>query len=286
MGKHLHLDDASLLRYLNGEMESRRTEEISVHLQSCSRCQARLKEFDHAFSEFGQAYLNSSQMQIEPPEASRRLLKERLANLVAQQRRGKLGWERSTFGGLHPAWALACLPLVLCLLLAIRFHAPARSPRVARTTLLRSEEPNLRLTPGATVPVTESEICGQATTPIPVVPVSLKRKVFELYGVAPSQPEAYEVDYLITPELGGSTDVKNLWPEPYRDTVWNAHVKDQLEDRLHRMVCHGDVDLPTAQRDISTDWIAAYRKYFHADRPIADSSSFNSFAPKGTNPRA
>jgi hypothetical protein len=57
--------------------------------------------------------------------------------------------------------------------------------------------------------------------------------------------------------------------------VWNAHVKDQLEDRLHEMVCRGDVDLATAQRDISTDWIAAYRKYFHADRPVEDGSSMD-----------
>jgi hypothetical protein len=89
------------------------------------------------------------------------------------------------------------------------------------------------------------------------------------------RPDAYQVDYLITPELGGASDIRNLWPEPYGDTVWSAHVKDQLEDRLHRMVCRGDVDLTTAQHDISTDWIAAYRKYFHADRPVSDDSFSN-----------
>jgi len=119
---------------------------------------------------------------------------------------------------------------------------------------------------------------------IAAVPVSLKRKVFEEYGVTPPQPDAYEVDYLITPELGGATDIRNLWPEPYQDTVWNAHVKDQLEDRLHRMVCHGDVDLATAQHDISTDWIAAYRKYFHADKPVADNSSVNPAESRRTLP--
>jgi hypothetical protein len=35
------------------------------------------------------------------------------------------------------------------------------------------------------------------------------------------------------------------------------------------MVCGGQLDLSTAQRDISTDWIAAYKKYFHTDRPLA-----------------
>jgi hypothetical protein len=74
---------------------------------------------------------------------------------------------------------------------------------------------------------------------------------------------------------GGATDIRNLWPEPNYDTAWNAHVKDQLEERLHEMVCRGDVDLATAQQDISKDWIAAYRKYFHTDNPIADKTSLH-----------
>ncbi len=75
------------------------------------------------------------------------------------------------------------------------------------------------------------------------------------------------MDYLITPELGGANSIRNLWPEPY-SIVWNARVKDELEDRLHDLVCEGKLDLTTAQREISTDWIAAYKKYFHTDRPL------------------
>ncbi len=41
------------------------------------------------------------------------------------------------------------------------------------------------------------------------------------------------------------------------------------------MVCSGKLDLSTAQRDIATDWIAAYKKYFHtrstAFRPFRSS---------------
>jgi hypothetical protein len=42
---------------------------------------------------------------------------------------------------------------------------------------------------------------------------------------------------------------------------WNAHIKDKLENTLHDLVCANKVDLKTAQRDISTDWIAAHKKY-------------------------
>jgi hypothetical protein len=38
-------------------------------------------------------------------------------------------------------------------------------------------------------------------------------------------------------------------------------MKDMLENRLHDLVCAKQVDLKTAQREISTDWIAAYKKY-------------------------
>ena len=70
-----------------------------------------------------------------------------------------------------------------------------------------------------------------------------------------------------TPELGGTADPKNLWPERYASPVWSARVKDQLEDLLPTLVCQGRLDLGTAQRDIAVDWIVAYKKYFHTDRP-------------------
>jgi hypothetical protein len=50
--------------------------------------------------------------------------------------------------------------------------------------------------------------------------------------------------------------------------VWNARVKDELEDRLRQMVCDGSLDLTEAQREIATNWIAAYKKYFRTDRPL------------------
>jgi hypothetical protein len=34
-----------------------------------------------------------------------------------------------------------------------------------------------------------------------------------------------------------------------------------LEDRLHALIVNGKLDLETAQREIATDWIAAYKKY-------------------------
>jgi hypothetical protein len=108
---------------------------------------------------------------------------------------------------------------------------------------------------------------------VQTVPGPLERKVFKEYGIRGVPTKNYEVDYLITPGLGGSDDVRNLWPEPHYNAVWNSYVKDQLEDRLHHMVCGGKLSLGQAQKDIAGNWIAAYKKYFHTDQPLPLSSS-------------
>ncbi len=100
------------------------------------------------------------------------------------------------------------------------------------------------------------------------VPAELQRKVFEEYGIAGAEPRAYEVDYLVTPALGGADDIRNLWPHSYSATMWNAQVKDALEDRLRDMVCERSLDLMEAQREIAVNWIAAHKKYFHTETPL------------------
>jgi hypothetical protein len=101
------------------------------------------------------------------------------------------------------------------------------------------------------------------------VPSSLRQQVFREYGIVNPRPEDYEIDYLITPGLGGADDIHNLWPEPTSSSAWNARVKDALEERLHQLVCDGELDLPTAQRAIAADWITAYKKYLGTDRYVS-----------------
>lgn len=131
--------------------------------------------------------------------------------------------------------------------------------------------PDAKLTPGATLPVTRDDICVPGyTKKVRNVPTDVKRQVYAEYSITSHTPGDYEVDHLISLELGGSNSVKNLWPESYRTQPWNAHVKDALENEMHAEICSGKLDLTTAQHDIATDWIAAYKKYFHTDRPLAN----------------
>ena len=126
------------------------------------------------------------------------------------------------------------------------------------------------MTPGATLPVATGDICVAGySQKVRNVPLDVKRQVYAEYGIASHKPGEYEVDHLISLELGGSNSIKNLWPQSYVTQPWNAHVKDKLENELHDEVCSGKIDLPTAQHEIAADWIAAYKKYFHTSLPLS-----------------
>jgi hypothetical protein len=117
-------------------------------------------------------------------------------------------------------------------------------------------------------PITLEMICTPGYTKcIRNVSTTVKQQVYASYGLQGNHTgycdsnQGCEVDHLISLELGGSNDPKNLWPEPYQRTALNAHVKDRLENKLHTDVCSGDVSLNDAQRAISSNWLDAYRQF-------------------------
>jgi hypothetical protein len=128
--------------------------------------------------------------------------------------------------------------------------------------------PDTVLTPGVAAAVDVAALCAAPEGNPPAIEPAVARRVFEYYGIRNPTPRSYELDYLITPALGGVADSRNLWPQPYAEGEWNSRVKDALEDRLRAMVCAGSMDLASAQREIARDWIAAYRKHFRTDRPL------------------
>ena len=133
--------------------------------------------------------------------------------------------------------------------------------------------PNPRLTPGAIDPrVTQSDlrdtICRRGGYTKSVRPPEqyterLKREQIRQYGYSDYRMRDYEEDHLVSLELGGSpSSPRNLWPEPHHVIGgWGSYTKDKLENRLHRMVCRGQIPLAQAQYQIAHDWIAAYKRY-------------------------
>jgi hypothetical protein len=119
-----------------------------------------------------------------------------------------------------------------------------------------------RNTPGATLNVRLEKMCQVGyTSTVRNVPESLKLQVCADYGVPQSRcnGQHYEIDHLISLELGGSNDTKNLWPQPYTPKP-GARQKDVLENWLSRQVCEHGMSLADAQKKIAENWWDAYQE--------------------------
>lgn len=87
-----------------------------------------------------------------------------------------------------------------------------------------------------------------------------KRAILAAYGVPGSEASQYELDHLVELGAGGSSDVRNLWPEPNHDAqryVRNEYVhndKDELESRAHDALCRGSMTLAGVQTAMAGDW--------------------------------
>lgn len=88
-----------------------------------------------------------------------------------------------------------------------------------------------------------------------------RARVFAEYGITHHKASGdYEIDHLIPLGLGGSNDLKNLWPQPAGPGL-GFHEKDHLEDLLHERVCAHAVPLEEAQKAFAKDWVAAFGEF-------------------------
>jgi len=115
-------------------------------------------------------------------------------------------------------------------------------------------------TPGDIIKsATKKQICtpGYAGS-VRNVPQSLKNKVYSSYGVKTRKPGQYEVDHLVSLQLGGSNGIANLWPEIDAPKP-GFHEKDRVENYLHDQLCKGKMTLKEVQIAIATNWLAVYK---------------------------
>jgi len=261
-----HITDEDLLLLVDGEVSLRKADRVRTHIANCPECRARLAEIESCIAEVASVHRQTSERGMDAA-GPRAMLQVRLAQ-IAQETPNR-GW-----GHLRLARSLAyACALTLLIAGAVTFwnsRAAARAGTYARLL------PDPSYTPGSTRETTLAELCASdGDEVVRSVPRSLQQKVFEEYGIKGMPAEDFEVDYLITPGLGGSDDVRNLWPEPHSSAVWNSYVKDQLEDHLHHMVCARQLSLDEAQKDIAANWIAAYKKYFHTEQPLSRATMVN-----------
>lgn len=141
-----------------------------------------------------------------------------------------------------------------------------RVPGQSRFNLRAPILPDPKLTPGDTLDVAPRDFCTPGySKKVRDVPASVKRKVYELYGIRKRQPGEYEIDHLIPLQLGGSNAIGNLWPHSRYLPRWHARMKTAVGQEMHRRVCRGELDYEVAQREIAHNWIAAYKKYMKSE---------------------
>ena len=172
-------------------------------------------------------------------------------------------------GSVSPGEAPSAIPSAIPSDSSTTQPTPASGSGVARLP----GEPNPTLTPGAINPaVTQATIgktiCVSGWTATVRPPSSytadLKGQQVVAYGYTDHVLADYEEDHLISLEIGGAPrDPRNLWPEPYTVKLSDgrsvgARVKDLIENRLHDLVCAGQISLAVAQNEIATDWISAW----------------------------
>ncbi|WP_220399113.1 hypothetical protein [Granulicella sp. WH15] len=259
----VHLTDEELLLLADGEIDRAAEKSFREHLELCAECETRMRELQAAIDDVIALHHTELDAQLSSSTGPRAQLK---AQLEAQDANKAPFFLRRLVPGYGVSLLAALLIGIMAAPVLKHYVQPGNLQASSRVTL---PIPNKQLTPGATRPVKLAEICPAASDDLdPSVPASKRRIVFQEYGMTTAAEGKYQVDYLINPQLGGTDDIRNLWPEPYDATVWNAHAKDALEDRLHQMVCSGQLDLASAQDQIASDWISAYKRYFRTPQPV------------------
>jgi hypothetical protein len=267
-----HPSDRDLILAMDDELPRPRQIRLRIHLAGCPTCQDRTRRLKESSARLVRAYEDSFDLMDVPTVHARARLRARLFEISQECERSRpLRFSRPSRG--LSMWGLAAAAVVVGCVLVPVLQRAGRLSSDASTVLATQlgPLPDRSLTPGATRPVTLYEVCKGSSGPAQVVPGPVRDEVLRDYRMKGLSGEYFELDYLITPELGGVASRENLWPEPYATAVWSAPVKDELEHLLPQLICQGRVDLATAQHDIATDWIAAYKKYFHTDRPLRTS---------------
>jgi len=160
------------------------------------------------------------------------------------------------------------------LLIAVLLSAPVFAQELA-------DLPDKNITPGEIdTTLTQDEICTRKWgKDVREVTEAMKKEVIEAYHFdVNSCPltkyrgemvRRLEIDHLVPRELGGKDSLKNLWPQCYEPVLKDkeqqangAHKKDQLENKMHKLVCvSGQVNLTDAQQMFMDNWLNAYHRY-------------------------
>jgi hypothetical protein len=122
--------------------------------------------------------------------------------------------------------------------------------------------PDSKLTPGSVVTTDVNTVCA-----LPVhgrvnnaISFPMQTAVWQEYGyITPSKQHKFQLTYLVPVDLGGGTDIANVWPISIKGAGFFQ--KTQTDHILRELVCRRTISLADAQQIIRTDWYAAWLRY-------------------------
>ncbi len=144
--------------------------------------------------------------------------------------------------GYSKVWKALIVAAGLLLLLALSRASAAENPVL----------PDPKLTPGDVFPdVNAAQVCVRGySQSARNVPLEVKNAVYRKYHRRRERGVCCEIDHLVPLSLGGTNDIRNLWPQP----SVQARQKDDLETALHWAVCDSRMPLSEAQDCIRNNW--------------------------------
>jgi len=128
--------------------------------------------------------------------------------------------------------------------------------------------PDTTKTPGDTVGnVMLMELCNPDFLIGQPISSTTRATVLKRYGLTEATSYPYILDLLIPCNLGGSSEVKNVWPQP-RKGDWSYWKKNELEKKLNYLVCNAKLSVKEARHIIVSDWITAYKVFVLQDTTV------------------
>jgi anti-sigma factor RsiW len=172
MVRKFHLSDEKLLLAMDGELRRDESAQVESHLAACWACRTRKGELEAAIGDFVRCYSSSIEDQLPPVDGPRALLRTRLRQAEDADR---LPANWLTF--LHPKWGWTSVFAVPLVAVAVVFVWNILSRSYA-TPPVPVTLPNRSLTPGATIALSQPEVCQQTSSKNKQVSKALQKAVF------------------------------------------------------------------------------------------------------------
>ena len=174
-----HISDSDLLLHIERELPSSSAKRVLAHIAGCWKCRTRRHELETAITGFVRIYQSEMDLGLPPAAGPRALLKARLAQISSSS-------VDNSSGPLRFRMRL-CLGIglvgIVALGLVMFSLSTGRANRSGQTAGIVSV-PDSRFTPGATLLLSRSAVCSQASSNNRKVSPAIQRKVLEEYGVA------------------------------------------------------------------------------------------------------